>query len=206
VRCAFWLGIVLVLRGQHARAGGWLQRAHRALAEAGLDCVERGYLRLPAGLQALHGDPAAAYAIFQEVTAVADRFGDPDLQALGRLGQGQALAAAGDAGPAMAMLDEAMVAVTSGEVSPIAAGIIYCTVILVCRDVFDLRRAQEWTVALSRWCASQPGLKPYRGQCLVHRSEIMQLRGDWSDALDEVRRACAHLSDPPGDPVLGMAF
>jgi ATP/maltotriose-dependent transcriptional regulator MalT len=206
VRCAFWLGIVLVLRGQHARAGGWLQRAHRALAEAGLDCVERGYLRLPAGLQALHEDPAAAYAIFQEVSTVADRFGDPDLQALSRLGQGQALAAAGDAGRAMAVLDEAMVAVTSGEVSPIAAGIIYCTVILVCRDVFDMRRAQEWTVALSRWCASQPDLKPYRGQCLVHRSELMQLRGDWSDALDEVRRACAHLSDPPGDPVLGMAF
>lgn len=103
------------------------------------------------------------------------------------------------------MLDEAMVAVTSGEVAPIAAGIIYCTVILVCRDVFDVRRAQEWTVALSRWRAGQPDLKPYRGQCLVHRSELMQLRGDWSDALDEVRQACTHLSDPPGDPVLGMA-
>jgi DNA-binding CsgD family transcriptional regulator len=206
VRCAFWLAIALVLRGEHARAGGWLQRAQRALAEAGLDCVEHGYLQLPAGLRAIHSDPVASHATFQEVTAVADRFGDPDLQALGRLGQGQALVAAGDAPRGVAMLDEAMVAVTSGEVSPVAAGIIYCTVILVCRDVFDLRRAQEWTVALSRWCASQPDLKPYRGQCLVHRSEIMQLRGDWSDALDEVRQACTHLSDPPGDPVLGMAL
>jgi len=206
VRCAFWLAIAAVLRGEHARAGGWLQRAQRALAEAGLDCVEHGYLQLPAGLRALHSDPDAAYATFQEVTAIADRFGDPDLQALGRLGQGQALVAAGDAGGGVAMLDEAMVAVTGGEVSPIAAGIIYCTVILVCRDVFDLRRAQEWTVALSRWCASQPDLKPYRGQCLVHRSELMQLRGDWADALDEVRQACTHLSDPPGDPVLGMAL
>jgi ATP/maltotriose-dependent transcriptional regulator MalT len=206
VRCAFWLAIALVLRGEHARAGGWLQRAQRVLAEAGLDCVELGYLQLPAGLRTLHRDPDAAYATFQEVTAVADRFGDPDLQALGRLGQGQALAAAGDAGRGVAMLDEAMVAVTGGEVSPIAAGIIYCTVILVCRDVFDVRRAQEWTAALSRWCASQPDLKPYRGQCLVHRSEIMQLRGDWSDALDEARQACAHLSEPPGDPVFGMAL
>jgi len=50
------------------------------------------------------------------------------------------------------------------------------------------------------------GLKPYRGQCLVHRSEIMQLRGEWADAMDEVRQAREHLSDPPGDPVLGMAL
>jgi DNA-binding CsgD family transcriptional regulator len=206
VRCAFWLGLVLVVRGEHARGGGWLQRAQRALAEAGLDCVEHGYLRLPAGLRVLHSDPAAALATFQEVTAVADRFGDPDLQALCRLGQGQALVAAGDAPGGVAMLDEAMVAVTTGEVSPIASGIIYCAVILACRDVFDVRRAQEWTVALSRWCAGQPDLKPYRGQCMVHRSEIMQLRGDWSDALDEVRQACTHLSDPPGDPVFGMAL
>ncbi|WP_205856663.1 LuxR C-terminal-related transcriptional regulator, partial [Phytoactinopolyspora endophytica] len=71
---------------------------------------------------------------------------------------------------------------------------------------FDLGRAQEWTVALSRWCAAQQGLKPYRGQCLVHRSEIMQLRGDWSDAMAEAQRAYEHLSDPPGDPVLGMAL
>lgn len=208
VRCAAWLGFVLLQSGEHARAGGWLGRAQRLLDEApGLDCVERGYLLLPAAVAALYGgEPDPAYQRFAELTEVADRFGDPDLRALGRLGQGQALAARGDVAPGLRLLDEVMVAVTAGEVSPIPAGIIYCAVITTCGKVFDLRRAQEWTAALSRWCADQPDLRPYRGECLVHRAEIMRLRGDWGDALTEVRQACAHLAGPPAEPVLGAAL
>lgn len=207
VRCAFWLGLTLVQRGEQARGLGWLQRAQRAVKEAGLDCVERGYLRLPAALMALEGgDLDSALVGFREMIGIAERFGDPDLLALGRLGQGRAVIEAGEVVRGVSLLDEVMVAVTAGDVSPIPSGIIYCTVILYCRKVFDWRRAIEWTSALSRWCATQQDLKPYRGQCLVHRSEIMQLRGEWADAMAEVRQACAHLSDPPGDPVLGMAL
>jgi DNA-binding CsgD family transcriptional regulator len=207
VRCAFWLGLALLLRGEHSRGGGWLARATHILEKAELDCVEQGYLRIPIALQALHGgDAESAYRSCVEITEMADRFGDADLEALGRLGQGQSLVALGRAVQGVAMLDEAMVAVTTGEVSSVAAGIVYCAMILTCRDIFDVRRVQEWTAVLSRWCTAQQGLKPYRGQCLVHRSEIMQLRGDWADALEEARQACEHLSDPPGDPVLGMAL
>ncbi|MCH0569079.1 response regulator transcription factor [Streptomyces sp. MUM 136J] len=207
VRSAFWLGIMLVLRGEHARGGGWLARAQHLLTDTALDCAEQGYLRIPTALRALDGgDAEAAHRSFAEITAIAERFGDADLRAFGTLGQGQALVAQGRVARGVALLDEVMVAVTTGEVSPITAGIVYCAVILACRGVFDLRRVQEWTAALSRWCAAQQDLRPYRGQCLVHRSEIMQLRGEWADAMDEARRACAHLSDPPGDPVMGMAL
>jgi DNA-binding CsgD family transcriptional regulator len=206
VRCAFWVGMFLVLRGRYAEGGGWLGRAERLLTEPALDCVERGYLLIPAALQTLgSGSSSRAHEIFDEAAGIADRFDDPDLVALSRLGRGQALVAMGEVRRGVAMLDEAMVAVTTGEVSPVAAGIVYCALIITCRDIFDWGRAQEWTVALSRWCAEQQDLKPYRGQCLIHRSEIMQLRGEWSDALSEVQQACGHLADPPGDPVLGMA-
>jgi ATP/maltotriose-dependent transcriptional regulator MalT len=207
VRCAFWLGLTLVQRGEHARGGGWLARAQHILEDTALDCVERGYLRVLVAVQTLEGgDPETACRSFVEVTEMADRFGDADLRALGRLGQGRSLITQGQVAQGLALLDEAMVAVTTGEVSPLAAGIVYCAMIIVCRGIFDLRRVQEWTAVLSRWCATQQDLKPYRGQCLVHRSEIMQLRGEWADAMDEVRQACEHLSDPPGDPVLGMAL
>lgn len=207
IRCACWLGLLLLQGGQHAPGGGWLARARRLLDEAGLDCAERGYVQVPAALQALMaGDPASALETFTEITAIADRFDDRDLAALGRLGCGQALVAMGDAARGVPMLDEVMVAVTAGDVSPVPAGIVYCAVIIACRDIFDVRRAQEWTAALDRWCAGQQDLKPYRGQCLVHRSEIMQLHGEWSGAMAEVRKACDHLTGPPADPVLGMAM
>lgn len=205
VRVAFWLAISLRQVGQHGPAGGWIGRAGRVLDESGLDVVERAYLLTPVALQHLGRDPERSLEIFREVTVVADRFGDPDGMALGRLGQGQALVALGRPAEGLPMLDQAMVEVTTADVSPIAAGIVYCAVIISCQAACDWRRAHEWTAALSGWCSGQSGLQSYQGQCLVHRSEMMQLRGDWTAALAEVQQAVKHLARVPSDPVMGMA-
>ena len=81
-----------------------------------------------------------------------------------------------------------MVAVTAGELSPVVAGIVYCNTIAFCRDVYELRRAREWTEALTRWCKQQPDMVAHKDLCLVHRAEIMTLAGAWRDALEEARR------------------
>jgi DNA-binding CsgD family transcriptional regulator len=130
-----------------------------------------------------------------EAVRLADRYHDPDLGALARLVAGTARLDMGAPQAGFALLDEAMVAVTAGEVVPSVSGLAYCRVIDACQEMFDVRRAREWTVALTHWCEAQPDLVPYRGLCLVHRSQIMQLDGSWSDALTEVRRACERLAD-----------
>lgn len=205
-RCAFWLGLALMLRGEMARAGGWLARAGRLVESEALDCAARGYLLIPAGLHAINsGEPTTAYDQFLEAEEIAMRCGDKDLLAFALCGQGQALIAGGDTTRGVAVLDEVMVSVSTGEIAPIPTGIVYCAVISECMAVFDLRRAAEWTEALSGWCDSQPDLVPFRGQCLVHRAQILQAHGDWPQATSEAARACEILAHPP-HPALATAY
>jgi ATP/maltotriose-dependent transcriptional regulator MalT len=206
-RYAFWLAFELLNSGEMARAGGWLGRAQSLVESAPQDWPEEGYLLLPQGIRTLEGgDAAGALAIFGRAAAIGERFAEADLVAMGRLGRGRSLLGLGKTPEGIALLDEAMVAVTSRELSPIVVGIIYCAVIEACHEVYDLRRAREWTAAMSHWCGAQPDLVPYRGECLVRRAEIMQLRGAWQDASEEAERARERLLQAPGQPAVGSAL
>jgi DNA-binding CsgD family transcriptional regulator len=189
-RCAFWLGLRLLLRGEAGHAGGWLARAQRLVDREQRECVEQGYLLLPlAQEQAGAGELDAAHSTAARAAAIGERFGEPDLVACARHLQGRALLQRGQVTQGLALLDEAMVAVTAGKLSPLVTGLIYCSVIEGCQEVYALERAREWTAALARWCAEQPELVAFTGLCLVHRAEIMQMNGAWGDAIVEARRA-----------------
>jgi DNA-binding CsgD family transcriptional regulator len=190
VRCAFWIGINLLLRGEMSRATGWFARAQRLLEREKRDCVEQGYLLIPVLLQAVGaGDWEAASATAGDAAKVAERFGDSDLLAMAGHELGHALIRQGRVEDGLRLLDEAMVAATAGELSPIVTGLVYCSVIAYCQDLYELRRAREWTDALTQWCGQQPDMVAHTGVCLVHRAEILELQGAWRDAQEEARRA-----------------
>ena len=118
-------------------------------------------------------------------------------------GRGRALIRLGRIAEGVALLDEAMASVIAGEVTPLVAGDVYCSVLEGCQETFDLRRAYEWTTSLAQWCAAQPGLVRYRGECLQYRAEVMLLRGQWANASRDADEACELLVSRPA---AGAAF
>ncbi len=204
-RCAFWLGMNLALRGEVGSAGGWFGRAERLVD--GQDCVEQGYLLMPVALRRqISGDFEGSYEAAREIAAIGERFGDADLftvavhmQGLARIGQTRIE-------EGLRLLDEAMVSVTAGNVSPIFTGIVYCGVIAGCEEAYDPRRAHEWTNALARWCEEQPQMVAFSGRCLAHRAGIMQLHGAWQDALSEARLARERCEQAMNRPATGQAL
>src|SRR6266542_4663893 len=206
-RCGFSLGVNLTIRGEMGRATGWFGRAQRLVEREGRDCVEQGYLLLPVAMQHLAtGGYETASVAAAEAAATGERFRDADLLALAVHTQGQILIKQGRVEEGLALMDEAMVAVIAGEVSPIITGVVYCGVIAGCEEAYDVRRAQEWTEALSRWCEQQPDMVAFTGRCLSHRAAIMQLRGAWGDALEEARRARVKCEQAMNDAAAGQAY
>jgi ATP/maltotriose-dependent transcriptional regulator MalT len=204
VRSAFWLAMVLLTSGETAIGGGWVARSHRLLAQIDGDVVERGYVLIHEMFRHIFANEVeAAYPIAEQITEYGRRYDDPDLLAMGLSSQGRMLLYGGRVPDGLALLDESMVSVAAGEVSTIFAGNIYCSMIEACQEIGDFDRAARWTSALTTWCAEQPGLVPFTGQCAVHRGQIMRQLGAFDEALIELdfavqRYLAAQITDAAG--------
>jgi DNA-binding CsgD family transcriptional regulator len=188
-RCTFWLAITHLLRGESGRSNAWTARGQR-LIENG-ESLEGGYLAIVIATQQLRdGRADAAHATASHAFAIGQRSGDADLSAAARHLQGRALIQRSDVPAGLKCLDETMLDVVAGELSPIMTGLMYCAVIDTCRRVYALERAREWTAAFTGVCRQHPDMVAFTGVCSVHRSEILQLQGAWQDALAEVCQVC----------------
>lgn len=188
-RCAFWIGLLYLLSGESARAGGWLARGRRLIE--GHECVETGYHLVPICEQRLQaGESASALEAAEAAAEVGERFDDADLVAIARHLQGRAWIQMGETSSGLMLLDEAMLGAVSDGLSPIITGLIYCSVIETCQEIYEVSRAGEWTEAFDRWCNEQSDLVAFTGTCRVCRAEILQFHGDWRDAMEEAVHAC----------------
>lgn len=190
MRCAWWIGHNFLFRGETGPARGWFARARRLLERERRDCVERGYVLIAALLEHVFGgDHEAARATGAEIAETGERFGDQDLVAMGLMEEGHALVRQARTEDGLRLVDETMVAVTTGELSPIVAGIVYCNTIAFCQGVYELGRAREWTAALTRWCEQQPDMVAHNADDKRRRNLPVALAGgDQPQHLEFTRR------------------
>ena len=182
------------LRGALSVATGWISRGERLLAEEP-EGVEHGRLSLMRGTTSLDlGELEQAGKAFHHARELGARFGDRSLETTALVFEGAIRVWTGDVEGGLAILDEATAAATSGELDPLATGIIYCVTIDSCQALGDCGRAAEWTEAANRWC-DRLDVTGFPGACRVHRAQILRLSGDWPKAEEQAIQACEELHD-----------
>ncbi|MFB8405140.1 LuxR C-terminal-related transcriptional regulator [Streptomyces sp. NPDC055912] len=150
---SWWLYYEYAGLGRPAAAAGWLHRARHHLEDLP-DCPEQCFLEMTAAEEAsARGDHGTALAATRRMTALALACGSPDLLALSRQAESRALLAAGRRTEGLALLDDAMCAVSAGELSGMVTGWLYCLALTQCMEAADFARAVEWTNAAMEWCA-----------------------------------------------------
>jgi DNA-binding CsgD family transcriptional regulator len=206
VRCAFHLSMVLRMRSDHAAASGWLARGDRLAADLPDGSLDAGYLTFSRMFEHLgRGDFVAARDCAERATEAARRHGDPGLLAVGLCAQGRMAIYGGQIPTGVSLLDESMLEATSRTLEPVLLGNVYCTAVEGCQEVSDLRRVEEWTQVLQRWCEEQPGLVTFTGQCALHRGQVMVARGAWDEAVEELTAAIDRYRLAGALPAVGLA-
>jgi class 3 adenylate cyclase len=201
---AFRVGEQLAMRLSFPMALGWIARAEE-LAAGEPQFPVHGYLAYVRGSIAvqMHGDLVAAEQHFDEAMTIAARTGDRDLAAQSLHDKGRTLCSLGRFAEGLALMDEAMVAAVAGDLTPPAAGYVYCSMIDMCSRLGDYRRSAEWTEATSRLC-ERLQIPGFTGICRVHQAELLRLHGDWSHAEEQATLACDEM--PRSNFVFGLGY
>ena len=170
---------------------GWLARAERLL-DGSADTpahawwgVVRAYERL------LTGDLSAARYWARQAVEVGSRC-DPAAAAVGRVAEARLLILDGDVRQGLTLLDQAGVAAVSGDLDPLATGVVYCELVCALQGLGQYDVAEQWTEAMERWCETS-AVGSLHGRCRVHRAEILRLRGSCTEAEEQALMACEEL-------------
>jgi hypothetical protein len=109
------LAETLGFKGDIGRSAGWVERVRRLLDDAGIDCVEVGYLANASAMCRIFGagDYPGAHELFVRAGTVGARYRDQELMTLARIGEGRMLVYLGAIAQGVTLLDEAMISVAA---------------------------------------------------------------------------------------------
>lgn len=185
-------------RGDLTLAAAWLSRAQRLIRDLPRSVIHgyAVYLEASAELD-MDGDPSAAAAAAARVQQLGDELGDRTLQCFALALAGMAAVRSGDL-DGFTALDEAMIHVIGGQVDPMWAGDIYCSIIHLCEALGDLGRMRSWTDALATWAAPLSSTFLYEGVTRVHQLQLLRAEGDWDLVERELGPRSAGLAQGHG--------
>jgi tetratricopeptide (TPR) repeat protein len=196
--CSFWIGMILMTIGQLSRSQGWLARTQRHVDELGRPSLAGAMLLLPQVVRhRMSGQREEAVKIAQRMAEEGAALGEVEPRINGMALEGALRLELGDLEAGFALLDEAMLVVMAGELSPMSTGLSFCDVIATASNVFELSRCREWSEALTRWCEAQESAVAFTGKCLVLRAEVLQMSGAWDDAFAAARFALERYRGQP---------
>ena len=181
--------------GDWAVRNGWLARARAVLAEAGSDGPERGWVLIVTAWS--EPDAAVREALLREAMAVGRRFDDPDVEFLARGYLGSLYVMTDRVEEGMALSDEAMSAVCSGELADLSTvDELFCGLFWACEYITDVPRADQWIRAAAERMGQSNVVAAF---CRAHYGGILTAAGRWTEAERELVQAVRHFDDgmPP---------
>jgi DNA-binding CsgD family transcriptional regulator len=167
--------------GQESVGNGWATQARRLLEQVG-PCVEWGHLELVV-MACNRPDVDELIAGAQRAVAIANEFGDTDLEAQALADWGLGLVTAGRIGEGFGLLDASLASVTAGAVGHVASGLCYCSMLSACDRTGDVRRAEQWASVVDNFLARiRDKPRPLHIHCRLTYGSLLMSVGRWNEA------------------------
>ncbi len=176
--------------GHEAAGQGWLGRARRLLDRVG-PCVEHGWFEI-ALLACTRPNVDDLLESADRALELALEYGDPDLEVRALADSGLALVSQGRMREGFARLDEALAAITGGQLrDPSVAGFAFCSMLSSCDRSGDLRRAEEWNRLIDELVLDRLGGRPrvLHTHCRVAYGSVLLCVGRWQEAEEVMLEA-----------------
>jgi LuxR family maltose regulon positive regulatory protein len=196
-RIALWIASdYLDFKGDPIMANGWRKRAIRLLQGQTL-MPEHGWLALQNGAMAieLEQEPLTAIKYARKAARIGRKLKHSDLEVIAMAMEGLALASQGNITSGMLLLDEAGIAVSTGEVQELySVTWTYCYIIYACERIRDLERVEQWCKKMKE-LSQKINFRFTLGICRAHYAGALIWQGKWLDAETELQASLLDLEN-----------